>query len=270
MARAVLQAEPDRPRDDPVVRDEVGHHEPARLGDAGGAGALAAEALRDGGAGVEEVDVDAARHPVPGGADLAHPAVRVARPPDPPPVHLADALDRALAQEGGEALVDEAAAGLEGVGEVPRPVVRPLLGDGGRDRHLGHDRRPAAPDHALVGEEHPGARPRGRNCRIHPGPARPDHQHIRLDPKRLHGRIRRGMDAKRWLGPVGIGAGQARRARDSRTVGRSPDSTSDLRRSWNAARVRLASASTPISSLYASSRPAGNAHRATSSESASR
>ena len=177
---SVLQAEPGRAHDDPVVRHQVRHHEPARPGDAGGASALAAEALRDGGAGAEEVDVDAARHPVPGGGHLAHPAVRIARPPDLPLVHLADALDRALAEEGGEALIDEAAAGLEGVGEVPGPVVRPLLGDGGRDRHLGHDRGAAPSDHALVGEEHPGARPGGGDGGVHAGPARPDHEHIRL------------------------------------------------------------------------------------------
>ena len=183
--RSVLQVEPGRPRHDPVIHHEVRHREPARLGDSRGAGALPAQALRDGGSGIEEVDVDAARHPVPGGGHLAQPPVRVAGPPDPPLVHLADAIDRSFAKEGGETLVDEAAARLEGVGEVLRPVVRRLLAEGGRDRHLGHDRRPAPADHALVGEEHASSFARGGKTCVHSGPARADHEHVGLDLDRV-------------------------------------------------------------------------------------
>ena len=59
-----------------------------------------------------------------------------------------------------------------------RPVIRFLLADRGRNRHLRHDRRAAAADQALIDQYGIGAIPRGGDRGVHAGAACANHQNI--------------------------------------------------------------------------------------------
>ena len=142
-----------------------------------------AQRLRDRRAGVEEVDIDAARAVVAGREGLRDMAVP-ARPADAPLVHLADAVGAFLAQEARQPLVAQPAAGFERVVVVVAPVVGRLLAERDRHRHLRHHGGAAAPDQAAVGHEHRGAGARRLDRRIHAGAARSDDQDVGLD---MHG-----------------------------------------------------------------------------------
>ena len=56
-----------------------------------------------------------------------------------------------------------------------RPVIRLLLADRGRHRHLRHDRRPAAADQALIDQHGIGAIASGGYRGVHAGTAGSDH-----------------------------------------------------------------------------------------------
>jgi hypothetical protein len=73
------------------------------------------------------------------------------------------------------------------------PVIRRLLADRSRDRHLRHDGGAAAPDQAALGEEHAATRACRLDRRIHAGAARSDDQDVGLD---LHGFNSRGGHAR--------------------------------------------------------------------------
>ena len=105
----------------------------------------------------------------------------LARPADAPGLHLADAGGAFLAQQACEALVAQAAAGVERVVVVIAPVVRRLRAERDRDRHLRHHGGAAAADQAAVGEQHAAAGARGLDRRIHAGAARSDDQHVGFD-----------------------------------------------------------------------------------------
>ncbi len=114
-----------------------------------------------------------------GCSDLRDMAVAAPRPADAPAIHLPDAVGRLAAEDRGEALVAQPAAGGERVGEVQFPVIGEFLGECGRHRHLRHDRGTAAADEVLVDQQHllrPG--PRSGDRGIHSGAAGSDDQHI--------------------------------------------------------------------------------------------
>ena len=67
----------------------------------------------------------------------------------------------------------------ERVGEMMAPMIRHLLAQRDRDRHLRHDRGAAAADQAAIDQQHVGVRLVGRDRRRHAGGARADHQHVR-------------------------------------------------------------------------------------------
>ena len=105
----------------------------------------------------------------------------LARPPDAPVLHLADAGRAFLAQEARQPLVAQAAPRFERVVVVKAPVIRRLRTEGDRDGHLRHHGRAAAADQAAVGEQHAAARAGGFDRRIHAGPARSDDQDVGFD-----------------------------------------------------------------------------------------
>ena len=133
---------------------EIDNHEVAGLADALAACHRAAQRFRYRGAGVEKVDIDAARAVMAGSERLGDTAV-LARPPDAPFLHLADAGGTLLAQEACEALVAQAAARFERVIVVKAPVVRRLRTERHGDGHLRHHGGAAAADQAAVGEQDP-------------------------------------------------------------------------------------------------------------------
>ena len=162
---------------------EIDDHEIAGLADALAAVDHAAQRLRHRRAGVEEIDIDAARPVMAGREGLGDMAV-LARPADAPVVHLADAVGAFLAQQARQALVAQPAAGVERVVVVVAPVVGRLRAERHRDRHLRHHGGAAAADQAAVGEQDAAAGARGLDRRIHAGAARSDDQHVGLD---MHG-----------------------------------------------------------------------------------
>ena len=111
--------------------------------------------------------------------DLRDPAVVAPRPADPPLRHLADPRRRVAAQQGGEIFVTQTAPGGKRVFEMRLPIVRAFFAERRRNRHLRHDRRAAAADEALVGQQHmTGAGARRRDRGIHAGATGADDQYI--------------------------------------------------------------------------------------------
>jgi len=111
--------------------------------------------------------------------DLRDTAILAPSPADPPFLHLADPRRRVTAQESGEVLVAQAAAGGERIVEMGMPIVGAFFTERRRDRHLRHDRRTAATDQALVHEQHTlGSGARRRDRGVHAGAAGPDDQDI--------------------------------------------------------------------------------------------
>ena len=158
-----------------------------------------AQRLRHRRAGIEKVDIDAARPVVAGGEGLRDAAV-LARPADAPFVHLADAGGTFLAQQPRQPLVAQPAAGFERVVVVMAPVVRRLRAERDRDRHLRHDGGAAAPDQAAVGEEDAAARAGSLDRRIHAGAARSDDQDVGFH---VHGfRAHAGTGHVRQYNPI--------------------------------------------------------------------
>ena len=180
---AARQMQRHRAGDLAVDAHEIDDQEVAGLADALGAGDHAAQRLRHRRAGIEEIDIDAAR-PVVAGREGLRDAAIFARPADAPFVHLADAVRALLAQEPRQPLVAQAAAGLERVVVVVAPMVGRLRAERDRDRHLRHDGGAAAPDQAAVDEKDAAARARRLDRRIHAGAARSDDQDVGLD---MHG-----------------------------------------------------------------------------------
>ena len=180
--RAVGEREAECPAHRAVLHHQVGDCDVAECADAGGPSHLLAQCPGHRRAGVQEIDVAAAPAAVARRHDLADVAgvtgTARARPPDPPAVHLAHPLGRGPAQHLRERFVAEPAARLEGVGEVVFPGVGLLLGKGGGDGHLRHDRRAPAADHVLVGEDDPGAGARRGDGRVHAGAAGADDEHV--------------------------------------------------------------------------------------------
>ena len=181
--RAARQMQRHRARDLAAAAHEIDDQQIAGLADGLGAGDHAAQRLRHRRAGVEEVDIDAARAVVAGREGLRDVAV-LARPADAPRVHLADAVGAVLAQQPRQPLVAQPAAGFERVVVVVAPVVGDFLAERDRDRHLRHDGGAAAPDQAAVGEKDAAAGARRLDRRIHAGAARSDDQDVGLD---MHG-----------------------------------------------------------------------------------
>jgi len=164
--------------------DQIDHAEVAGAADAGDLMEHRAQRLRYRGTGIEEVDIDAARPVMTGGHDLGDAPV-FPRPSDAPFVHLADAVGALLAEQAREAGVAEAAAGLQRVVVVVRPVIRCFRAERDGDRHLRHHRGAAAADQAAVGEQHRAARARRLDRRIHACGTGADHQDIGLCAHRL-------------------------------------------------------------------------------------
>ena len=164
----------------PSTLHEIDDAEVALAGDAGSLVDHAAQRLRHRGAGVEEIDIDAARPVVArreGRGDLAV----LARPADAPGIHLPDAGRAFLAKQARQRLVAEPAAGGERVLIVMAPVVGRLGAERHRDRHLRHHGRAAAADQAAVDQEHAAAGARRLDRGIHAGRAGADHQHVGFD-----------------------------------------------------------------------------------------
>jgi hypothetical protein len=160
-----------------VDADQIDHREVARLVDAGRAVDHRAQGLRHRRAGVEEIDVDAARAVVTGRLRL-HDAPVLARPADPPRVHLADGVGSLLAQQPRQGLGAQPAPGGERVGIMMAPVVGSFRAERRGDRHLRHHRRAAAADETAVDQQHPAAPARRLDRRIHAGPARADDEDV--------------------------------------------------------------------------------------------
>jgi hypothetical protein len=157
--------------------------------------------------GVEKIDVDTARPIVAGGGCLLDPTI-LARPADPPTVHLGDALGPLLAQELRQGAITQAATRFERVIEMMKPVVGHLAPDRGRHRHLRHHGRASASDEAAVGEQHAASGASRLDRRIHPGRSRADDQDVgmglhRLWSGRCHDRPLRGTPLSASLLPLG-------------------------------------------------------------------
>ena len=142
----------------------------------------AAQRRGDGGAGVQEVDIAAARSRMTRRVDLGDTAILAPRPADPPFLQFANPRRRVAAQQRGEVLVAQAATGRERVVKMSMPVVGAFLAERRRHRHLRHDRRAAAANKALVDQQHPlGPAARGGDRGVHAGAAGPDNQDICRD-----------------------------------------------------------------------------------------
>lgn len=168
------------------------------------------------------------------------------------------------------------------VGQIHAHMVVELHGVGaaqqvvGDHRELRHLQRPQRWQEEGLGDRRPEQGRRHREDEVHREAADPavDCVHpAHVGPNRLrHG----GGDRLQSVLPARVSvrgpapAHHASRCRESRTVGRIPDSTSARRRSWNVASVRLAFEKVSICSQYRSSRRPGSAHRAVSSPSASK
>ena len=146
---------------------------------------LAAQGAGDGGTGGEEIDIDATRPVVARGVRLADAPVGMPRPADTPLVQAADRIGSVLAQDARQALVAQAAASRDGVGQVIAPVVRHLLAERHRHRHLRHHGRAAPADQAAIDQQHRRVRLVGRDRGGHAGRAGTDHQHVGRKPHTL-------------------------------------------------------------------------------------
>ena len=181
--RAVTEREAERPAHRAFLHHEIGDRDVAERADAGGPAHPLAQRPGHRRPGVQEIDVAAAppavarRHDLADAAGVTGGTIR-AGPADPPFVHLAHPLGRVPAQHLGERCVAEPATGREGVGEMVFPGVRLLLGKRGGDGHLGHDRRPSAPDHVLVGEDDIDAGARRGDGGVHAGAAGADDEDV--------------------------------------------------------------------------------------------
>ena len=185
---AALDLEAHGPDQPPVIDHRISHDEAGEVPDRVHTGDPAPQRGRDRGAGVEDVHVAAAPAPVAGGGDLGDPPA-LARPTDPPGVHLPDPHRPGLAQECGEARVAQPAPGFERVLQMGVRAVGLGLAEGGGDGHLRHHRGAPAADHVPVDENDPArARLRRRERRIHAGAARPDHQDVGVDMEGFRGR----------------------------------------------------------------------------------
>ncbi len=173
----------DRPGNFLAGANEIDDREVAGLADGLVAGDHGAQGLRHRRAGVEEIDIDAAR-PVVAGREGLRDAAVLARPADPPFVHLADAVRTFLAKEPRQPLVAQPAPCLERVVVMVAPMVRRLGAERHGDRHLRHHGGAAAPDQAAIGQEDARAGARRLDRRMHAGAARSDDQDVGLD---VHG-----------------------------------------------------------------------------------
>ena len=194
------QVQRDCARDAPAMGNQRRHRQVADPGDAVGLRDPAAQGLCHGRAGIEEIDEDAARPVMARRHDLFQVPVLTC-PADSPFVHFADPVRSLAAQQRGQLLVTQPAPGGQRVGMMAGPVIRRLFAHRHRDGHLRHDRRAAAPDQALVQQQHPCAAARRGYGGIHAGPARPDHQHVgfHMGDFGSHGRLSpsRGRDTAR-------------------------------------------------------------------------
>ena len=109
--------------------------------------------------------------------DLFHVAV-FACPADPPFIHLANSIGPLAAQDRGEFLVAQPAAGVQRVGQMMGPVVRGLFADGNGHCHLRHDRRTPASDQAFVEQQHAGTVACGGDGGVHSRAAGTHHQYV--------------------------------------------------------------------------------------------
>ena len=143
-----------------------------------------AHCLRHGRAGVEEIDIDAAR-PVVARRHRLRDAAVLAGPADAPFVQSADAVGAFLAQQARQVGVAQAAAGLERVVVVVTPMIGRLGAERDGDRHLRHHGGAAAADQAAVGEQHVAAAARRLDRGVHAGGAGADHQDVRFRTHRF-------------------------------------------------------------------------------------
>ena len=153
---------------------------------------LRAQRLGDGGAGVQEVDIDAARPVMARRLHLLQMAI-LGGPADLPVLQLADGVHTFLAQQPGEAFVAQTAPGGQRVLQMVRPVILGLLADGGGNGHLCHHRGAAASDQAAVDEDGAAARFRGGDGGGHSGPACTDDRDVGF--KCAHKCMMAGFDA---------------------------------------------------------------------------
>ena len=105
----------------------------------------------------------------------------LACPADFPCIHFADAQRGVLAQQLRQRGIAQATAGLQGVGQMVLPVIGAMFAQGNGDRHLRHDRGPAAADQAAVDQVHAAAVARCGNCGIHAGAARAYYQYVTIE-----------------------------------------------------------------------------------------
>ena len=145
----------------------------------------ASQGLRDRRAGVDEVDVDAARAVVSRRLNLPD-VLRVSRPADAPAIHLADAFERVLAEKPGERRVAQAAPGFERVGEVVLPVVGRFLAERAATVICAMTVAPPRPIRLRSTSTHLRAGTRGADRRVHAGPAGADDEDLRLQPGQRH------------------------------------------------------------------------------------
>ena len=67
-------------------------------------------------------------------------------PTDFPTFHFTNADRGLLAEDGSQFLITETTPRFQRIAKMVRPVIGFLFADGGRHRHLRHDRRTAAAD----------------------------------------------------------------------------------------------------------------------------
>jgi hypothetical protein len=87
---------------------------------------------------------------------------------------------RVLAHQRGQALVAQATARGERVGQMMPPMIRRLLTERGRHRHLRHHGGTTAPDQAAVSQDHIRPGPRRLDRRIHPRATGTDDENVGL------------------------------------------------------------------------------------------
>jgi hypothetical protein len=75
-------------------------------------------------------------------------------PTDTPSIHFQNALKPVFADHSRERWIAQATPRPKRIHQMVLPVIGTFTTDGGRDRHLRHDGRPAAPDQTPVDQQH--------------------------------------------------------------------------------------------------------------------
>ena len=144
-----------------------------------------AQRLRHRRAGVEEIDIDAAR-PVVARRDAPAamwPSLRAQPTPHASISRMQSGPSSHSSRDSGSSHSPRPAVSVSSI--MMAPVVGRLGAERDRDRHLRHHGRAAAADQAAVDQQHAAAGARRLDRGVHAGRAGADHQHIGFDLHRL-------------------------------------------------------------------------------------